>query len=44
MTLDQYGHLFDDRLDEVADRLGAAADAYVISNSQTRDNVRSLQT
>jgi integrase len=44
MTLDQYGHLFDDRLDEVADRLGAAADAYVISNSQSRDNVRSLQT
>jgi integrase len=33
-TLDQYGHLFEDRLDDVADRLGAAADAYVISNSQ----------
>jgi integrase len=44
MTLDQYGHLFDDRLDEIADRLGAAADAYVISNGQSRDNVRSLQT
>src|SRR4051812_23450072 len=25
MTLDQYGHLFDDRLDDVADRLDAAA-------------------
>ncbi len=44
MTLDQYGHLFDDRLDEVADRLDAAADAYVASNSQSRDNVRSLPT
>jgi hypothetical protein len=44
MTLDQYGHLFDDRLDDVADRLDAAADTYVVSNSQTRDNVRSLQT
>jgi integrase len=44
MTLDQYGHLFDDRLDDVADRLNAAADAYVVSNSQPRDNVRSLQT
>ena len=42
MTLDQYGHLFDDRLDEVADRLDAAVDAFVVSNSQPRDNVRSL--
>jgi integrase len=25
MTLDQYGHLFDDRLDDIADRLDAAA-------------------
>ena len=44
MTLDQYGHLFDERLDEVADRLDAAADAYVVSNSQLRDNVRPLRT
>lgn len=42
MTLDQYGHLFDDRLDDIADRLGAAADAYVISNSELRNNIRSL--
>ena len=42
MTLDQYGHLFDDRLDGVADRLDAAADAYVASNSEPQDNVRSL--
>jgi integrase len=27
MTLDQYGHLFDDRLKDVADRLDAAARA-----------------
>ncbi len=44
MTLDQYGHLFDDRLDDVADRLDAAADAFVVLNSQVRDNVRSLPT
>jgi hypothetical protein len=44
MTLDQYGHLFDDRLDDIADRLDAAAHTYVISNRQPRDNVRSLQT
>jgi integrase len=44
MTLDQYGHLFDDRLDDVADRLGAAADAYVVSNTHPPDNVRSLLT
>ena len=44
MTLDQYGHLFDDRLDDIADRLDAAADTYVISKRQPRDNVRSLQT
>jgi integrase len=44
MTLDQYGHLFDDRLDDIADRLDAAANTYVISNRQPRDNVRSLQT
>ena len=42
MTLDQYGHLFDDRLDDVADRLDAAADAFVNSNRQRVDNVRSL--
>ena len=29
MTLDLYGHLFPDRLDEVADRLDAAARAVV---------------
>jgi len=44
MTLDQYGRLFDDRLDDIADRLDAAANTYVISNGQPRDNVRSLQT
>jgi integrase len=44
MTLDQYGHLFDDRLDDVADRLGAAADAHIASDELRRDNVRSLQT
>jgi hypothetical protein len=44
MTLDQYGHLFDDRLDEVADRLDAAADAFVVPTSQILDNVRSLPT
>lgn len=33
--LDQYGHLFNDRLNDVAD-IDAAADAYVVSNSQTR--------
>jgi integrase len=44
MTLDQYGHLFDDRLDEVADRLGAAADAYVAAEAASRSNVRSLPT
>jgi integrase len=32
MTLDQYGHLFDDRLDDVADRLDAAAEAFVLTN------------
>lgn len=37
MTLDQYGHLFDDRLN-------AAAHAYVASTSQPRDNVRALPT
>ena len=42
MTLDQYGHLFDDRLDDVADRLDAAADAFVNSNRLPVDNVRSL--
>jgi integrase len=41
MTLDQYGHLFDDRLDDIADRLDAAASAYVISSSsRTPDNIR----
>jgi hypothetical protein len=29
MTLDLYGHLFPDQLDEVADRLDAAARAFV---------------
>jgi integrase len=42
MTLDQYGHLFDDRLDDVADRLDAAAGLYMDSNENRRDNVRSL--
>jgi hypothetical protein len=39
MTLDLYGHLFEDRLDEVADRLNAAArasgDVYPIPVSTT---------
>jgi len=42
MTLDQYGHLFDDRLDDVADRLDAAAGTYAKSNRDRADNVRSL--
>ena len=44
MTLDQYGHLFDDRLDDVADRLDLAAEAFASSNSGRNDNVRSLPT
>lgn len=44
MTLDQYGHLFDDRLDDVADRLDAAADAYVSAEAASLGNVRSLPT
>jgi integrase len=42
MTLDQYGHLFDDRLDEVADRLDAAATRHAGSEEGRRDNVRIL--
>lgn len=42
MTLDQYGHLFDDRLDDVADRLDLAAQALVSANRDRLDNVRSL--
>ena len=42
MTLDQYGHLLDDRLDDVADRLDAAAATYAISDKDDRDNVRAL--
>lgn len=38
MTLDLYGHLFDDRLDEVADALDRAARA----SSQPQDNVLTL--
>ena len=41
MTLDQYGHLFDDRLDDIGDRLDAAArvaDGYVNEpNAPVRD-------
>lgn len=44
MTLDQYGHLFDDRLDDIADRLNTAAGAFIASDSLTRGNVRSLPT
>jgi hypothetical protein len=44
MTFDQHGYLFDDRLDDVADRLDAAVDAFVLSNSEARGNVRSLPT
>jgi hypothetical protein len=40
MTLDQYGHLFDDRLDDVADRFDAAAEVYLASTTEGCDNVR----
>lgn len=42
MTLDRYGHLFDDRLDDVGDRLDAAASAAAHSNPRQDNNVRSL--
>jgi integrase len=42
MTLDQYGHLFDDRLDDVADRLGEAAASYLDEAGSQTDNVRPL--
>ncbi|PZS19855.1 MAG: site-specific integrase, partial [Pseudonocardiales bacterium] len=40
MTLDLYGHLFDDRLDEVADALDRAAR----ESTRSRDNVRAMPT
>ena len=42
MTLDQYGHLFDDRLDDVADRLDAAARATDVYPLCTRPNIVDL--
>ncbi|ABL82836.1 hypothetical protein Noca_3334 [Nocardioides sp. JS614] len=38
MTLDTYGHLFEDRLDEVASALDAAREAA----QQRRDDLRAL--
>jgi hypothetical protein len=38
MTLDLYGHLFDDRLDEVADALDRAAN----ESTPHRDNVLAM--
>jgi integrase len=42
MTLDQYGHLFDDRLNDVADRLDAAARAADVYPSCTRSEIVDL--
>jgi hypothetical protein len=36
MTLDQYGHLFGDRLDVVADAMDAARTSALVSSSTTR--------
>ncbi|MCW2539469.1 MAG: Integrase [Frankiales bacterium] len=44
MTLDQYGHLFDDRLETSPIDSAPPPDAYIVSNGQPRDNVRSLST
>lgn len=43
MTLDQYGHLFDDRLNDIADRLDAAARAADVYPMCTRDKVSDLE-
>jgi hypothetical protein len=42
MTLDQYGHLFDDRLNDVADRLDAAARAADVYPLCTRPEIVDL--
>jgi hypothetical protein len=42
MTLDQCGHLFDDRLDDVADRLDVAARDADVYLSCTRPNIVDL--
>jgi integrase len=42
MTLDQYGHLFDDRLKDVVDRLDAAARAADVYPSCTRSEIVDL--
>ena len=47
MTLDLYGHLFENRLDEVAERLDAAArasgDVYVTPTTNVVDLARRRQ-
>jgi hypothetical protein len=42
MTLDQYGHLFDDRLNDVADRLDVAARAADVYPLCTRPEIVDL--
>lgn len=42
MTLDQYGHLFEDRLDDVADRMDAAASAFATPQQPDHENVHFL--
>ena len=42
MTLDQYGHLVDDRLNDVADRLDAAARAADVYPMCTRTEIVDL--
>jgi hypothetical protein len=46
MTLDLYGHLYPNQLDEVADRLDAAARAVVYPGRNRRDvgGLRKYQT
>ena len=44
MTLDFYGHLFGDRLDEVADALDAAAAAARVHLMCTGADLRPLQS
>ena len=42
MILDQYGHLFGDRLDDIADRLDEAAESYLDPAASRANNVRPL--
>ena len=44
MTLDLYGHLFPDQLDEVADRLDAAARSALVCPMCTRASVTPIAT